>query len=414
MSECPEEIQSMVWDVVHSTPVVDIRCFVHPPEAGCAHVSGVDALLCSKQILREFFRSRALASGLHTDQSPTEESLQSLSPGEIADLVWRRLFLDSSPLSEPARTVLTTFGLFGMPMDSRDLGLFREKFAAMTVQERVDKTFAIANLEFILYPVAALDMDEQTVRAARNPRFRPVLSLDALLGDWKESARKMRALGYGVKGKIDEFAPLEVRRFLQEQLNRLNPIAVSYSWPPGAYPESSRGPGRIIRDAALPLCRERNLPLVIAPGNAGGDSQEHGAPLSVGEISLLWRENRDIDFLLIPTESQQLAASCREASECENLLLCGPDAPLSHPASLPDFTAQRLETCGNAFHFAHSGAVSLEELAGRWAHLRWILGKVMMKRYAELWRTGWRFSRSDVEADVKALLGGNARKFLKT
>lgn len=343
-----------------------------------------------------------------------EDCLAALSPGETADLVWRRLFLDQSPLSEPSRAVLTTLGLFGMRVEERDLGLFREEFAKMTAADRLERTFAIANLETVLYPVECLDVDEAAVKAAQNPRFKPVLAIDALLRDWKESARVMRGLGYGVKGKIDEFAPLELRRYLMEVVNRLNPAAISYDWPHDSRPDSSRGRARLIREAVLPLCAERNLAFCFAAGDdpTNGPDQEPGAPLSIGELSVLWRMHPDIRFLLFPTDDSQLSAACREASLCGNLLLCGPDAPLSHPSSLARFTAERLETCGGAFHACHSGATALEELAGRWAHLRWMLGETLQQRYAELWRTGWRVGEDDVRADVKAMLGGNARRFL--
>lgn len=414
MTECPEDVREMVWDVVHGTPVLDVRCFVPPPDSGFAHASGIDALLSSRPVLEEFLRRRSLGGGVPGDPPQSEEALKTLAPAELADLVWRRLFLDSSPLSEPARTVLTALGLFGLPVEKRDLGLFRDEFAKLSAAERLDRTFAIANLEAVFYPVDCLAVDDKTAKATRTPRFHPVLRLDGLLDDWKESARIMRGHGYGVKGKIDEFAPLELRRFLLEIVNRLNPVALSYDWPQDASLESQRGPGRLVREAVLPLCRDRGLAFCLAAGDGplrGGC--ESGWPLSVGELAPLWRDHPDVNFLFFPTDPGQLSAAVREASSRDNLLLCGPDAPLSYPSSLPAYTAERFEACGNAFHFCHSGATALEELAGRWAHLRWTLGETMMRRYAELWRTGWRFAEEDVRVDVAAILGGNVKKFLR-
>lgn len=414
MSECPDEVKKMIWDAVHGAPVLDVRCFVPPPGSGDGHASGVDALLCSREILGEFRRRRSLAGTAPGEWSHTEEGLRALAPGELADLVWRRLFLDSSPLSEPARVVLTALGLFGMAVEKRDLRLFREEFAKMTAPERLEKTFALANLEAVLYPVDCLEMDEAAVKASRHPRFRPVLRLDRLLDDWKESARVMRGLGYGVKGKIDDFAPLELRRFLLEQVNRLGPVAVAYDWPRDLSPDEPRGVSRLLFEAVLPLCRERSLAFCVAAGDGPNRPAGEGAPPPViGELSPLWRDNPDVKFLLFPTDSSQLSSAAREAAERDNLLLCGPDAPLSHPSSLPAYTAERLETCGSAFHYCHSGATALEELAGRWAHLRWTLGEVMIRRYSELRRTGWRVGEEDVRSDAAAILGGNAKRFLR-
>lgn len=411
MSDFPADMATMVWDVVHGTSVIDVRCFISPPEATAGHATGVDALLSSKAILKEFFLRRSLAEPA---AQRNVENLSSLSQSEIADLVWRRLFLEQSPLSETTRVVLTTLGLFGMAVDKRDLNLFRDEFAAMSAAERLERAFAIAKVEYVLYPVDSLAVSENTVKTSHNPRFKPVLSLNAMLGDWKESARHMRSLGFGVKGKVDEFAPLELRRFLSEQVNRLNPVAISYDWPGIMTPDSNRGGARLIQEAVLPLCAERGLAFCIAGANITGEAceDEPEQPLDIPELAVLWRQHPDVNFLFFPAGGNQLSAACREASRYGNLLLCGPDASLANPTALARFTRERLESCGSVFHACHSGAETVEELTGKWAHLRWTVGEALRDRYAELWRTGWRFTEEDVAADVKAILGGNAKTFL--
>ncbi len=411
MSDFPEDMAKMVWDVVHGTTVIDVRCFISPPELTAGHATGVDALLSSKSILKEFFRRRSLAEPA-TQHS--EENLSSLSQGEIADLVWRRLFLEQSPLSEATRVVLTTLGLFGMAVEKRDLNLFRDEFAAMSAADRLERAFAIAKVEYVLYPVDSLAVTEPIVKHSHNPRFKPVLSLDSMLGDWKESARHLRNLGFGVKGKVDEFAPLELRRFLTEQVNRLNPVAISYDWPGMVQPDSHRGSARLIQEAVLPLCAERGLAFCIAGANISGEAceSEPEQPLDISELAVLWRRHPDVKFLFFPAGGNQLSAACREASRYGNLLLCGPDASLANPTALTRFTRERLESCGSVFHACHSAAETVEELTGKWAHLRWTVGETLRDRYRELWRTGWRFTEDDVTADVRTIFGGNAKTFL--
>ncbi len=68
---------------------------------------------------------------------------------------------------------------------------------------------------------------------------------------------------------------------------------------------------------------------------------------------------------------------------------------------------------GSGFHACHSGAEIAEELAGCWAHLRWTLGKTFLRHCENLWRTGWRYSEADVKRELRALLGGNVKAFLK-
>ena len=403
MADFSEEIKQVIWAAAHETPAVEIRAFVQPPGSPGPVVSGIDSLLTSPSVLEEFFRRRAMGRRETMPEAEAgtarETYIKSLTPGELADIVWRQLFVDHPPMSEAIRVVLTTLGLFGLDVGSGDLRILREQFAAIPEEERLKKVLKLANLELILYPVESLSVEEEGQTAKRPPVFRPVLCLNRLLGEWKESARKLRGQGFGVKGKIDEFAPLEVRRHLAGEAARLAPVAMSFDWQRGQYPLDD-GVGRLIREAVLPLCRERGLPFLVAAG------------IDVPDLAPLWEDNPDVRFLLFPTREEQSFAAGKAAAHSRNLLLCGPDKILSHPSCLERVIRRRLEASGSTFHACHSGAETLEELVGRWAHLRWTLGETLITRYAELWRTGWKFSEEDIRSDVKAILGGNARMFM--
>ncbi len=399
MTDLPEEARHLIWAAAHETPAVDLRVFFPAPALSAAARSGLDGLLTSPALLEEFFRRRVRPGQKGAGESAEEREAyrKSLAPGELADLVWRRVFLDHAPLSEAARTVLTTLGLFGLDVGTGDLRDLQAKFDAMSPKRRLEKTLAIANLELVLYPVECLDVDANGKSPPPPAPFRPVLSLTRLLGDWKAGARKLRGLGFGLKAKVDEFVPLELRRHLAGAADRLAPAALALDWPSGAKEGDTF---RLVREAALHLCRERGLALLLA------------ADRPVECLAPLWEECPEVNFLFFPSREEQLPAAGRAAATSRNFLLCGPDRPLSHPSSLGRFIECRLEESGTLFHACHSGASCPEELAGRWAHLRWTFGEVLLRRYAALRRTGWRLSEEGIKRDVRAMLGGNAREFL--
>lgn len=412
MPELSEETKHLIWAAAHETPAADVRTFLPPPGIGNDKLpaSGVDNLLTSPPVLAEFFRRRppAIQSEAADIETSQEAYVKSLTRPELADIVWRQLFVDNPPMSEACRTVLTTLGLWGIDVGSGDLRVLREQSGSLPDAERFEKSMKQANLELVLYPVEALEHDGA---AAPVPGYRPIIGLNCLFRDWKESARKLRALGFAVKGKVDDFAPLELRRYLAGEIDRLSPAGMTLDWPVRHQPQDD-GIGRLVREAALPLCRERGLPFFLAAGDWRGRPEDCPLAPDIETLSPLWEGNPDIRFLLYPVHMNQLHSACLASAKHRNVLLGGPESPVLVPSWLETFTRFRLEAAGSAFHYCHSGAETPEELVGRWAHLRWVLGVALIRRYTELWRTGWRYEEEDIHREVKAILSGNARTML--
>ncbi|MDR1535355.1 MAG: hypothetical protein LBU64_09705 [Planctomycetota bacterium] len=397
MEELPDSLRRAIWDAVHQVPAAELRTAIRPEDVGHPVLSGLDGLLTSPALLEDFFRRRALASRSPEETEAAERRLRSLAPGELADLVWRRLFLDRQPLSEAARAALTTLGLFGIDASGRDLREIRERFDRTPPGERWEKILRLANLEFVLHRVEPLEAGEAGRPGASPPGFRPLLSLTRIFSGWRESVKKLRRLGFGVKARLDGFTPVEFRRYLAGEADRLKPAALGLDWPPEESLDG-RTAGRLAEEAVLPVCREKGLALLLAPSPEG-------------EIfPALWKNHPRVKFLLFPGRPDWLPPG--GTAGFRNLLPCGPDWPGSHPAGLAGFLGRRLETLGADFHACHSGAARPPELVGRWAHLRWLLGEALIRRQAELWRTGWRFSEEEAIRDARAVLGGNARAFL--
>ncbi len=405
MAGLDEDAKNMIWTAVHTTPAVDIRVFAKPGSLALPGVSGIDALLTTPQILAEFFRRRGFGRGNSPDEQAADAAhrayAQSLTRRELADIVWRLLFVDNAPLSEPCRIVLTSMGLLGLDVASGDLHRLRDRYDAVPEDERWRNILAAANLNAVLFPVESMRIDECPAAAARLNLFRPVLYLTDLLADWKESARRLRVQGFGLKARVDEYTPLELRRHLAAEIAKIQPALLALEWPEGADARDGQT-GRLVREAALPACREKGIPFFLLSEQARMD-----------ELEPLWKENREVHFLLSPGREDQFPAAILAAAANRNLLLCGADQPLSYPLSSGPYLARGLEVLGSGFHACHSGAEAAEELAGCWAHLRWTLGKTLIRHCADLWRTGWRYGEAEIRREVRALLGGNVRAFLK-
>ncbi len=413
MAEFDEDAKKLIWDAVHQLPATEVRVFSHPG-ANTRIASGIDALLTTPEVLSEFFRRRAMVNREFGPLSAREAYIRSLTPAELADLVWRQLFLDHAPLSEPLRIVLTTLGMFGLDVATGDLRVLREQYDQIPAGEKVERIIALANIDFALYAADAWPDDPSQYVAdagavftptAASPQpadlFRPVLYLSRLFSDWKEGARRLRLRGFGLKAKVDQFAPLEFRRFLSGEAARLAPVALGLDWPAGGAHPDDECIGRLVREAVLPFCRERALPFFLESGEE-----------RIERLECLWQEHPEVRFLLFPGREDQFASAVIAAAAARNVLLAGPDQPLSFPRIMDGFHGLRLEGLGGAFHAFHSSAGAVEELVGCWAHGRWTLGKALLRHYSELWRTGWRFTEESVRREVGLLLGGNVRRFI--
>ena len=67
----------------------------------------------------------------------------------------------------------------------------------------------------------------------------------------------------------------------------------------------------------------------------------------------------------------------------------------------------RVELLGLSFVAQHSDCRILDQLVYKWRHFRPILAKVLTDKYLDLFATGWTLTAERIEADVRALLGGN-------
>src|SRR5437868_9989600 len=100
----PEEILTAVQDELQANLFVDVHTHLFAPSLGKLGLWGIDELVTYHYLEAELFRS----STIH----PTK--YWTLGKTERADLVWKTLFVDNTPVSESARGVIAVLQAFGL------------------------------------------------------------------------------------------------------------------------------------------------------------------------------------------------------------------------------------------------------------------------------------------------------------
>ncbi|CAE7880255.1 MTERFD1, partial [Symbiodinium microadriaticum] len=113
-----------------------------PPSHGKLMLWGIDELLTYHYLVSEYF--------MVAPADVTHDSFFKLSKQGQADLVWKGLFMDRSPISEACQGVITTLQRLGLGalLAKRDLPAIREWFAAQNLEEHVEKIFRLARVRY--------------------------------------------------------------------------------------------------------------------------------------------------------------------------------------------------------------------------------------------------------------------------
>lgn len=405
---------AQVEEIVASTPVYDIHTHLYDPAFGGLLLWGVDDLLVYHYLVAESFRYHNLSY----------EKFWSLPKAEQADLIWKELFLEHSPISEACRGVLTTLQALGLDVKKRDLSAIRKWFAGQTVENHLTQCLELAGVKTVCMTNSPFDDEERRVWEQgfrRDERFTAALRIDPLILSWAETGPKLAQWGYAVgadpaSGKTFS----EVRRFLADWSKRINARYVMVSLPPDFEFPAQNQTASLIEHAVLPHCREFNLPLALMQGveravnpqlKLAGD----GSGLShLGALRNLCAAHPENKFLATVLARENQHELCVLARKFRNLHVFGCWWFLNVPLLVEEITRMRLELLGLSFTPQHSDARVLDQLVYKWRHSRRIISDILVEKYAELGRSGWQPTRAEVERDVKNLFGGAFEKFCAT
>lgn len=407
-------IESWVDDALASTPVYDLHTHLYPPSFGPLMLWGIDELLTYHYLIGETVR----ASGVAYD------AFWAMPQAVQAEFVWRTLFVERAPLSEACRGVLTVLNRLGLDISSasvRGLETFRAFFRDQNPRAYTDHVFNLANVHAVVMTNDPLDSVERGIwlkGPERDPRFNAVLRIDPLLLGWPGVGGQLRAMGYEAADDLGRESMAEVRRYLNEWVERMKAIYVAVSLPPTwLYPDESPAT-RVMNEAILPVCRERNLPFAVMIGvtrqanprlHLAGDSLGRADLTSLHRLCSQNPRNKFMATVLSRENQHELAVAARLQP---NLFVFGCWWYVNNPSLVEEITRMRVELLGTDFAPQHSDARVLDQAIYKWDHSRRIIGKVLKDKFHDLAQTGWTVTREQVGRTVEGYLSGNFQRFL--
>ncbi len=407
-----DQLAGAVDRIVADTPIVDAHTHVFTPAFGPLLLWGVDELVSYHYLIAEVLRA---------DRSVTPTEYWAMEPAKRAEHIWQKLFVETCPISEARRGVLTTLRKLGIEVGPNSLTSAREYFADVTVEEHIDKVLEVSNVSAVVMTNDPFDQAEHEVWMSgpdADPRFRAAMRIDTLLNSWQQAYEKLRAWHYDVQPALDIGTLKEVRRFLDDWADRMKPTYLAVSLPNDfAYPvDDARS--KIITECVLPLCRDRGIPFAMMVGVkrlVNPDLQLAGDGVGnwdMAPLQHLCRENPDVKFMVTILAKENQHELCVTSRKFPNLLPFGCWWFLNNPSIITEMTRMRFELLGFSVIPQHSDARILDQLIYKWDHSRLIIAQVLKEKYAELMATGWPLDEARIQADVTAIFSQNLADFV--
>ncbi len=404
------KLAAQVEQAVATVPITDIHTHLYDPAFGSLLLWGIDDLLVYHYLIAEVFRYLTIPS----------EKFWQLSKAGQAELIWKELFIEHSPISEACRGVLTTLRQLGLDVKARDLPALRRWFAGRSVDDFISRCMKLGGVQKIYMTNSPFDDEERPVWEkgfSRDERFVAGLRLDPLILNWRETAPRLKRWGYAVQPTLTPATISAVRRFLSDWTKRMNPRYVMASFPAEFMFPAKTDPAQIIERAILPHCREFGLPLALMMGvkrgvnpalRAAGDGSGLAQMEALANLCSAFPENKFLTTVLARENQHEL---CVLARKFPNLHIFGCWWFTNVPSVVEEMTRMRLELVGLSVTLQHSDARVLDQLVYKWQHFRKVAAKVLIEKYSDLLETGWEATPHEIERDVQDLFGGAFERF---
>ncbi len=142
-----DQLRKVVEEEFQSTPIIDMHTHLFMPSLGKLGLWGIDELITYHYLEAELFRF-----------SPTKpEQYWTLSKQEQADLIWRTLFQENTPVSEATRGVIAVMKAFGLDTQAKDLTEARQFFSRQKLESHIPKVFELAGISAVVMTNDPLD-----------------------------------------------------------------------------------------------------------------------------------------------------------------------------------------------------------------------------------------------------------------
>src|SRR3989442_4014270 len=405
------ELRQQVEQVVAATPVIDVHTHIFPPEFGGICLFGIDDLLNYHYLIAETFRSTKISYAGFWKMSKTER----------ADLIWKTLFVENTPLSEAARGIVSVLDAFGLDARAPNLKEARSFFKSRNLPDHLDRVLEIAGVSDIVMtndPFHEGEADAWKNGGKRNARFHASLRLDPLLNDWPDAARTLAHQGLPVNAGFGGNSASELRRFLDNWIEIMQPLYLAVSVPSDFKFPSDDARDRLVREVVLPTAKEHRLALTVMMGvrrgvnpalRAAGDGM---GKADVTALERLCAENPEVHFLATFLSRENQHELCVAARKFSNLMPFGCWWFLNNPSIASEITRERLELLGTSFIPQHSDARVLEQLIYKWKHSRETIANALSESYERTLKSGCAVTRNEIARDVRRMFSGNFRDWV--
>jgi hypothetical protein len=405
------ELRRLIEEAVHTTPVIDVHTHLFPPEFDGMCLFGIDELLTYHYLVAELFRTTKVAHA----------SFWEMSRADRADLVWKTLFVDNTPLSEAARGVITILDALGLDTRPPDLREARSYFRSQEIGDHIAHVLDLAHVSGLVMTNDPFDVDEArhwNNGIGYDERFHAALRLDALLNDWEQAAAGLAGQGLEVDRQMSGGTTTEVRRFLDRWIDRARPLYLAASLPAEFKFPAADLRDRLLREVVLPVARDHGLAVALMIGVRRGVNpalRDAGDGVGRADLSSLERlcgDNPDVRFLATLLSRENQHELCVVARKFNNLMPFGCWWFLNNPSLVSEITSERLELLGPSFIPQHSDARVLEQLIYKWQHSRAVLAEVIYEAYERLLDSGRAVTRDEITRDVSRMFQENFRDWV--
>ncbi|EGL15889.1 MULTISPECIES: glucuronate isomerase [unclassified Paenibacillus] len=406
------ELRRIVGRLAASTSVTDMHTHMYSADFEDSLLWGIDELLTYHYLISESFRW----------SEDSYEAFWTMSKREQADTIWKKLFVDHSPVSEAASGLITILNRLGLDVSSRNLEEYRRNLAGRDLRGQLDTVMKLAKVEHIVMTNDPFDAAERTVWLDRggntDPRFSAALRVDALLNNWPQAVGELKQLGYRVEEAWTEETRGEVRRFLSEWIRRMDALYLAVSMPGDFVYPSDDHRSRMIDEAMIPVCREYGIPFALMIGvrrsvNPGlrlaGDMSMHSDVTAVEALCRRYPDQKFLVTMLARENQHELAVLARKF---RNLMIFGCWWFLHVESIVEEMTRFRVELLGTSVIPQHSDCRVLEQLIYKWEHSRSIIGRVLADKYEKLHGSGWYVTEEEIQRDFDDLYHRNFWRFL--
>lgn len=394
------------------TPIVDVHTHLFDESFGGLLLWGIDELLTYHYLVAEVMR--------YTDMP--YEKFWNMTKKEQADFIWKTLFLERSPISESNRGVLTVLKELGLELSTKNLDSYREFFKGLKIGDYIDMVFDKAHIKYVVMTNDPFVDEERKVWKKghkADSRFKSALRIDPLLVKWPSAYLKLKEWGYDVSEKLTEKTLKEIKRFLNDWIDNMDPVYMAASLPPTLAIPSDTETSLIVENAIVEVSRERDVPFAMMIGakkltnpelQLAGDSVGKANIESLEYLARNYPHNKFIVTMLSRENQHELVVTARKF---RNLHVFGCWWFLNNPSIIEEMTRERMEMLGLSFTPQHSDARVLDQLIYKWKHSKEIIKKVLVEKYSQIIDSGWELDEKEISRDVKILFGGEFEEFLK-